>query len=370
MTKPSRKKQLLDRGDAEQVVEDITSALVVIRDTPVQKVSKPLPPVQRFKRTNELWLNLFRTKDPERSHTLELADDLPMYVYSRTTKGREMKAVEREYVVRGRPFKVTILPAAIKVPGKHGAEDTWERRFPGEREELILEVIKYLASQKALVLDGDLSVPFTYAEIGKILEEAGHAMRRVQIKEGLEVMSRCKNIVADVGGKLVIEESPIKSLITAERGSRVEGVLQLGSYHTRAVQLGDYRGMNFLVAIGYQSLLARRIHKHINNYVTNATTGTPYKATASDLMRLAALSLADKPSKWVRTVNKALDEMKGADYVARYEAVPSKVGGRVQDYIYSIYLTQRFVDEIIRANAQQRRLKFQLEQNFDLQIKE
>lgn len=349
--------------DEDRVVQDIKEALVVLKAPPTTAKTKPLPPVERFKRTSEHWLSLFRSSDPDTSHTVELADDLPLFIYSREKKGPELKAVEREFVNRGRQYRIAILPAALKVQGAQSTEerkDDWKRRFPGEREELVMEVVKHLASQKALVLDGDLGVPFTLSEICKILEESGHTMRRIQVKEALQVLSRCKFIVTDVAGKTVIEESPFKTLILAERGSREEGVLQLNSFHTRAIERGDYRGLNFLVAISYQSVLARRIHKHIGHYVTNAVVGTPFKATASELMRLAALSLEDKPNKWVRKVDKALDEMKSAGYVASFQSVPTKAGGRVQDYLYTIHLTHRFVDEIIRSNAEQRRRKFQL----------
>lgn len=353
--------ELIAQDDEDLVLKEFKDNLAVLKERPVTQKTKPLAPLKRFTRTNEHWLTLFTSKDPDSSHTIGLADDLPLFVYSRKSKDPELKAVERECVSRGRAYKIAILPAALKVPGgRTGQQDDWKRRFPGEREELVLEVVKYLASQKAMVLDGDLGVPFTLSEIVKILEQSGHSMRRAQVKESMQVLTRCTHIVTDVAGKTVLEESPFKSLLIAERGSRDEGVLQLGTFHTQAVKNGNYRGLNFPVAIGYQSVLARRIHKHIGHYFTNAVQGTPFKAPASELMNLAALSLEDKPNKWVKTVDRALGEMQTAGYVASFKATPTKVGGRIQDYVYSIYLTQRFVDEIIRSNASSKRHGFML----------
>lgn len=353
---------LLPAEDAE--VKELQEALDVLRQPLSPHRKKPVAPLDRFNRTTATWLSLLTTTDSDRSHTIELADDLPLFFYGRQQPGPEIKAIEREFVNRKKHYKIAILPAMLKEPGDSGdpgQKANWRRRYPGEREELVLEVVKYLASQKPVILDGDLGVPFTLAEIQRILADARHTMRRDQIKEGLQVLSRCKFIVTDISGKNVIEESPIKSLILNERGSRDMGVLQLNSFHTLAVKNGEYRGLNFPVTLGYQSVLARRIHKHIGHYFNNADERTPYRCTASELMRLVAFSLEDKPSKWAKRVEEALKENRESGYVKEYTYEPMKEGGRIKDYLFSVSLSQKFIAEIIAANAVQKRTRFRLD---------
>lgn len=346
-------------------LESIQGVLDELRQPVKVKRAKPAPPLERYKRsTTEIWLNLFAAKDPDKSHTIELADNLPLFFYGRHQPDPSIKAIEREFVHLKNNYKIAILPALLKEPGEASdphAKGDWRRRFPGEREELVLEVAKYLASQTPMSLDGDLGVPFTIAEIQRILASANHSMRHEQIKEALWTLNLCKFIVTDLAGKNVIGESPIKSLGMSERGFKTVGLLQLSSFHTKAVKKGEYRGLNFPVAIGYQSILARCLHKHIGHYHLNADEQHPFKYTASAIMSLAGFSLEDKPSKWLKRIDVALTEMQASGYVREFSASPLKEGGKVKDYLYTIRLSQKFINEIIIANGRQRRIKGQLE---------
>lgn len=345
-------------------LENIQGVLDELRLPVKIKRTKPAPPLERYKRsTTETWLNLFTAKETDKSHTIELADNLPLFFYGRHQPDPAIKAIEREFVHLKNHYKIAIIPALLKDPGAASdpnAKGDWKRRFPGEREELVLEVVKYLASQTPLVLDGDLGVPFTIAEIQRILASANHSMRHEQIKDALWTLNLCKFIVTDLAGKNVIGESPIKSLAVSERGFKTVGVLQLSSFHTKAVKKGEYRGLNFPVAIGYQSILARCLHKHIGHYHLNADEKHPFKCLASEVMCLAAFSLEDKPSKWIKRIDVAVNEIREAGYIKEFSKSPMKEGGKIKDYLYTIQLSRKFIDEIIIANGRQKRIKGQL----------
>lgn len=351
--------------DPDDCVE-IEGALAAIKQPSILAADKPKKPLEMFTRTTTTWLNLFTAANSgEYSHTFELVDDLPIYFYGRRQPGVEVHAIEREFLSRKRRLKVSILPAIVK-EGKDShtpfepPSGQYRRRFPGEREELVLEAIKYLASQKGVLLDGDVGVPFSLSELERLLADANHSFRQDEIKEALRTLSRTKIVLQDSAGLVVFEESPVKSLVISRQGTRDLCVVQLSSIYTEAIRKLEYRAYNFIVAARYQSIVARKLHRHMSHHFTQADETTPYVSNASAILILAGLSTEEKPNKWAKRVQEGANEVQHNGYVSQYTFEPVKSAGRIVDYKFSIYASKRFIDEIIEENTRKKRLEIKL----------
>lgn len=356
---------------------EISDALPVLRGTGKQRKALPTTkPGESFTRTTASWLSLFTvnndaaSSNDARSHTIELADAIPFYHYGHQP-GPEVKALERVFVNRKRRYHVTVLPATLEDPkikdgDKAGKSKKWAPRFPSEREELVFEAVKLLASQNAELLDGHVGVGFTLSSLRRLLKESGHEMSIVQIKDALRTMLRCTIILKDESGKNMIEEGMIKSLMFSEKGTRDLCFVQFNSFTTEAIRAGKYRGLKYKIVSRYQSVLARWLYKRMSHNFTQASSTEKYVILASTALQGACLSVGDKPNKWAKCMREALEEMKlatpdglpcsVASYI--YEAV--KVGKYTKDYKFYISPSESFVKDIVQENARMKRVEFQL----------
>ena len=112
---------------------------------------------------------------PSHSHTVELFDAIPKYVFDRHTKVSEKVGfLERQFSHRGVDYSLTITPALIKQGAKAVAV------FPGVREEIVVRTILHMAVQQLAPLkmghdkDGNvlISASFTLSQLRKHLSAA------------------------------------------------------------------------------------------------------------------------------------------------------------------------------------------------------
>lgn len=371
-----------------QAAREITDALPALKEKGQRR--KALPVGQSspgFTRSTATWLSLFtannadRSPEDARSHTIELADAIPFYHYGHQP-GPEIKALERRFVNRNREYLVTVLPATLEDRIKRvndGVDDkkSWTPRFPAEREALVFEAVKLLASQNAELLDGNVGVGFTLSAAKRLLKETGHDMSISQIKAALQTMQRCTIIVKDASGKNVIEESIIKSLMFSKRGTRDLCFVQFNSFTTEAIRAGQYRGLKYQVVARYQSIFARWLYKQMSHYFTQASEIDPYEILASTALRNAGLFLSatpnsdgiylcKKPNKWAKCIIEGLDEMLQTNSEAfpaalkSYAHEPIRRGGYVKDYKFCIFASPAFIKDIKVENARIKYLSYQL----------
>jgi hypothetical protein len=120
---------------------------------------------------NALQLALFEIdEDGKRKNTIDLYDIAPRFVFytSNREAGRYLDAVTREFEHAGKKYVLTLKPARVIRPDGSQVDE-----FPGEREQIVEEVLRRLAVERGrleLVDHDTVLLRFSLNEIRAELE--------------------------------------------------------------------------------------------------------------------------------------------------------------------------------------------------------
>src|SRR5213083_2720226 len=94
-----------------------------------------------YKQTAPFQLSLFDMLDNEKdfSHTIELYDFMPKYVWGKVERvgGVFLPRLEREFECRGKKYRLTLFPASIE--DENGGE---KYHYPAKREEIVEDALR------------------------------------------------------------------------------------------------------------------------------------------------------------------------------------------------------------------------------------
>ena len=226
------------------------------------------------------------------SHTVELFDALPKFVFARLRKKKLIEILTRRFQHRGEHYELELKPAAIKT------EEGAFLMFPGEREELVLRALRYMAAQQLSPLSlwghdqghTQMRLVFTLSQLQNVLAEKlpgakgrqrGHMFKLAEIDEALQV---CQGTVMALefsdGNKRARHQSGILSEYYAldEVGGGGQKAQRCVIFHplatTAALRL-EYRSINYRRLMSLPTPLARWIYERLSHLFTNAEKHRP-----------------------------------------------------------------------------------------------
>jgi hypothetical protein len=276
-----------------------------------------------------------------------------------------LPTLEKEFVIRGEPFVVTIHPARLQDRDKDGKIVREYEVYPGRREELIEDALRKLACtrSRAVMLDQQVGLVFTIYELREELKKMGHTFNHPQIKEDLLTLR--KAIVEINGksrkGKALVAESIISSFGAAnfddwkEGGKKAKCYVKFSALVSRAIVKNRYRLFNYDICMSYKSDFARCLHKRLALNFTQASREIAYRVKLSSLIRDAGFTMGKRPGQThLKVASPAFAEMKKKGVLDRYteEVVYDPENKqRILDYRYELFVSESFVKDQIRANS-------------------
>ena len=291
------------------------------------------------------------------SNTIEMYDSMPKYYFGgvERIKGGGLEGLPilvRDFVYRGKGFKIEIAPAAI-VDKKSGKTIHY---YPSQREELVEDVIRKIAAnkrKKGIYLDEDLAVRFTYYEVEQELLKIGHGYSTAQIKQAIEICSKTIIEITSKEGNQVSQTStlfPFVAKESKEMGSQERVIVMFHPLVTKSVDLGTYRAINYERLMKLKMPLARWLHKHISHVFTQATERNPYTIKLSTIVTNSGMKSYKNISDTIKQVTKALDELIKCQTVANYKMDVQKEKNKILDVLFSLFMSEQFVTDITKAN--------------------
>src|SRR5690349_4112094 len=147
-----------------------------------------------------LQLALWEVPDPDRSNMVALYDIAPRFCFD-TRDGSEgtRKLIEREFTFGSKRYRITIKPTQMR-----SSDGFILDRFLGEREQIVEEVIRRIASNRSrLTLHDGIKVlfPFTVSEIREELSRVKHSYSFVEIREAITLLSEVRLVIQDLDAK-------------------------------------------------------------------------------------------------------------------------------------------------------------------------
>lgn len=291
------------------------------------------------------------------SNTIELYDFTPKYHWGKAARvnGEFLRAIEREFECRGQRYKLVINPAKIK-------DKSGQRRdyYPGQREELVEDALRKMASEgKGVLLDDLASVTFTLYQLQQELKRMGHSYNIDQLKEALFICNRANIEIASEDGNVTLSAPLFETVGVSTRedwkhtGRKARCFVRFNILVTRSLKARAFRQVNYEKMMSYGSVIARQLHKRLSHHYIQASLMHTYDILLSTLIRDFGLTAYERISHNLRDVVKALEEMqeKGVLLSFAVEKIRDPAARRkLTDAKITLHTDPRFNQEIVEAN--------------------
>ena len=300
------------------------------------------------------------------SNTIELWERIPKYFFTakqveklRTPTGHA-DPYEWKYTENGNGYTVSIQPALIKQ--KNGS---YKAFFPGVTEELIEEALKKIFSDQQYAIhdheNTESWVKFSLNMIDKELKKKGRTRNFNEIKDAIEVMSKC-NITLSKNNKEIWNGNILQDLVTVGReeylaSTNTHHIARLPLFISHSINNLDYRQFNYDRLMSCNEQLTRLIYKRLINRFIQASHTTTYSCMYSDIKQTSGLLQQERENNNRRKIISAFNELQSKGVILSYEIDERKTGRTITDLKYTIKATQQFISEQIASNKRTNNIK-------------
>lgn len=303
------------------------------------------------------------------SNAVDLWDSIPRYSISRSqmnalrTAEGFLEEAEASFHYRGQELKATIHPARIK--RKDGTRLSF---YPSAREELVEHALRKLCvDQQAGFFDQPTyrsGVRFTLYQLRRELAEQGHTLSYDEITEALDILSF--SILEISGMDTGTEEQPFarSPYFTALTGVKrkdydsdraTRWAVQFHPLVTRSIDTVTYRQFNYQRLMRCKTQLARWLLGQLVLKYTQASLSTRFEMRYSTIKRDSGLLNGYKLERQaIAALDDAWEELKTLEALAAVEKTEQRGSrAKIEDVVYTLYPSMKFVAEQKAANRRQ-----------------
>lgn len=310
-----------------------------------------------FDQTQPHQLSLFDLleKEKEFSHTIELYDFIPKYVWGKVERiaGVYLPRLEREFECRGRKYNLTLYPASIE-----DANGNEKYHYPSKREEIVEDVLrKIMAEGSGIFLDGEAAVQFTIYQLQKELKDSGHTYSRSQIKESLTILTRTDIELKSESGNLEVLFSPIETLGFSGQNEETNTFVRFSPLVTNSIKERTFRLFNYEKVMSYRSVIARQLHKRMSHHYTQASLTETYTILLTTIIRDFGLTRRKQLKDNLRDVEQAIEEMIEQKVILKYSSekiIEKSPRFKIVDVKLNFIPHPEFITEVKFANSKQK----------------
>jgi hypothetical protein len=292
--------------------------------------------------------------EPNWSHTLEVFDAIPKFVHQHLQKLEKAEVLERSCTHRGRLYEVQIAPAVVK-----GKNEVF-LAYPGKREELVFNALRYLAVQQQVEASivpyekGDrpsVSLRFSIHQIRNELKRVGHGYNWTEITEALEILQ---------GARLKIESDGVTidgGILMSSAGLKdKEGTRQIWFHPlaSKAILSGASRGIRYDTLMALKKPLSRWLYMRFCHLTTNAAQTTPLRKgiglrfTLKEVLEQSGIQGRARKRDNLKIVRQALDELKTSGVAQNDDMGDAWIEDPTREE-WTVYPSNRTVSDIITA---------------------
>lgn len=353
---------------------------------PQKSLPEPFNPAPA-QTSEEAQLELFRgwfSSQAHQSHTLELFDAMPKYIFDRHAKATtQVQALRRTFSHRSVEYGLRITPAIIEREGKDLGV------YPGVREELVFRAILHMAVQQHIALrtkadkDGNLiiSAAFTLSQLRKHLKKNGHEFPIAELDEAILVCRLASfdlRLNGDTARALMscgifMFYSAYDEEDTTEEGRKSHRYVVFNPLVTKSILERTFRTINYDRLMTLDSPLARWLYERLShNFRQAEKSGSMkhfgYNISLETILRESGIATEKRIRDSIDAVRKALLELQNQGILERmkayeerlsYGAKPKRGFAPIVGAVWTLYPSASVVDEIIDGNVKARTYKLE-----------
>lgn len=335
------------------VGEQSDIARKVSKNRQSKKVKEKKKKFLEFQNENPVQMSLFRLlkKEKDYSHTIELYDFIPKYVWgkSKRIEGKFLEPISRDFVCRGTAYKVVLLPARIQTE-----TGDYIDYFPGKREELVEDALRKIMSDvQGVFLDDAAGTTFTLYQLQTELKNREHSYSYDQLKESLEILAKTDIELESSDNETKIIFRAIETLGLSGKDGETQTFVRFSPLVTQSIKKGTFRLINYEKVMSYKTTIARQLHKRMSHFYTQASLTEKYNILLSTIIRDFGLTRYSQLRNNLADVEKGIDELKEKNIIINcsidkiFDVNPKT---KLNDVKFTFQPHPYFVDEIKKAN--------------------
>ena len=332
----------------------------------MSKVVKLALQPERFERP--LQFDFFESQDARISNTIAVWDVAPRFVFrdhKDLRDGQYLKTIDRSFTYGGYLYRLTLNPARFRRNGKQVEE------YPGEREQLVEEVIRRLAvTNRRLDLAGkdEVGVTFRVWDVRQELKRTKHVMAHVDVVEALQVLSKSiieiYRVDAGPNGEKVekLHQSPTFPQVRfADKGAEDTSIaVQFNWFVAEALKCLDFRQIDYETLMNMSGPIERWLFKKLtHDTLYNGGDLLIHEVKASEIIDGCGLTICTRIRDTLRRIPAAVEQLKAHGVIDEYVATDIKDGRKKVDIAYKLIASRHFMDRInesMRRGIEDRRV--------------
>jgi hypothetical protein len=287
-------------------------------------------------------LALFEVFDPKGTNMVAIYDLAPRFVFD-TRDGEPRKLIERDFSFNGKRYKITLKPTRLQVDSGEVVD-----RYLGEREQIVEEVIRRLASNhNRVMLHGENKVrfPFTIYEVMEELRRVKHTYNRDEIRESVMLLNEVRMKIESLDDRrqplLSASAFPVMAMRKGEEDD-TDTFVEFNPLVADAIRMLSFQQVSYELLMQIRDPVARWLMKRL--HVQIGATGEPvHQMTAREIRHNSGMSEWKTTRNLLRRVVRAVELLKQKGILHDVESSEQKMGKRKCDVLFTLVGADDFV---------------------------
>jgi len=290
---------------------------------------------------------LFGGLPAEKTQMVALYDIAPKFEFGSPegAEGRK-KIIEREFTFADKRYRITLKPTRLK-----GPDGVIEDRYLGEREQIVEDVVRRLATKHGrLTLRDETKVraTFTVSEVRDELKRVRHSFNYVQIREALTLLNEVRIQIEflDVKGSPILS-APAFPVLAMKRKDDDDGetYVEFNPLVAEAIRLLSFKEVDYETLMKIRDPIARWLFKRLHNQVE--ASGSPFQTlSACEIRRDSGMSEWKHSRNMFQRIRHAVDALLTIGVIEGLEVDPVKKGNKIVDLCFRLSASADFMAKL------------------------
>ncbi|ALG75767.1 hypothetical protein VY88_33175 [Azospirillum thiophilum] len=325
--------------------------------------------------------------DARQTNAVGLYDLAPRFVFASGERGGEerrdnahVESVTRSFAYNGEPYVITLDPARVTRRVRTDAEYKTVRieALPGEREQVVEEVIRRLATERTrlMLVDGDnrrnakVQMRFSFYEIQKELARVRRTLSITEIKEALLILSKTFLTIEQPadhpGGSATLLQSTAFPVVAmrggkgvsvrldddGEVGGNTETYLEFNPLVAKAIMSLKFQSISYEMLMKIRNPVSWWLYKSLSLHYHNSGDVEPMAIRAGDIITNSGMNRSKRHRDTLRAIKVAVEVLVTQGVLAGYEKESERgAGPEIVDVTYALRPSEQFLEQIRRGKA-------------------
>ncbi|CAO3411847.1 plasmid replication protein [Azospirillum largimobile] len=331
--------------------------------------------------------------DARQTNAVGLYDLAPRFVFASGERGGEdrrdnahVESVTRSFAYNGEPYVITLDPARVTRRVRADAEDGGPAKYktmriealPGEREQVVEEVIRRLATERArlVLVDGDnrrnakVQMRFSFYEIQKELARVRRTLSITEIKEALLILSKTFLTIEQPadhpGGSATLLQSTAFPVVAmrggkgvsvrldddGEVGGNTETYLEFNPLVAKAIMSLKFQSISYEMLMKIRNPVSWWLYKSLSLHYHSSSDVEPMVIRAGDIITNSGMNRSKRHRDTLRAIKVAVEVLVTQGVLAGYEKESERgTGPEIVDVTYALRPSEQFLEQIHRGKA-------------------